>query len=73
MPDGDRSYSKWIIMEEKKMKELVMEVTSTLPDDATFDDIIEAIFIRLKIENGIKDVENGEGLTTEELVKEIYY
>ena len=53
------------------MKELVMEVTSTLPDDATFDDIIEAIFIRLKIENGIKDVENGEGLTTEEIVKEI--
>ena len=53
------------------MKELVIEVTSTLPDDATFDDIIEAIFIRLKIEKGIKDAENDKGLTTEELVKEI--
>ncbi len=37
------------------MKELVMEVTNTLPDTATFDDIIEAIYIRLKIENGIID------------------
>lgn len=37
------------------MKELFMEVTNTLPDTATFDDIIEAIYIRLKIENGIID------------------
>ena len=53
------------------MKELVMEVTNTLPDDATFDDIIEAIYIRLKIEEGIKDSEYNKGLTTEQLVKEI--
>ena len=35
------------------MKELVMEVTNSLPDTATLDDIIEAIYIRLKIEKGI--------------------
>ncbi len=53
------------------MKELVMEVTNTLPDTATFDDIIEAIYIRLKIEKGIKDSQNNSGLSTEELLKEI--
>ncbi len=53
------------------MKELVMEVTSTLPDTATIDDIIEAIYIRLKIEEGIEDAENNKGLSTEELLKEI--
>lgn len=53
------------------MKELVMEVTNTLPDNATFEDIIEAIYIRMKIEEGIKDAENNKGLTTEELVEEI--
>ena len=37
------------------MKELVMEVTNSLPDTATFDDIIEDIYIRMKIEQGIKD------------------
>ena len=53
------------------MKELVMEVTNTLPEDATFDDIVEAIYIRLKIEQGLEDAENSKGLTTEELIKEI--
>ena len=53
------------------MKELVMEVTNSLPDSATFDDIIEAIYTRLKIEKGLKDSVQGNGLTTEELIKEI--
>lgn len=53
------------------MKELVMEVTNSLPDNATFDDIIEAIYTRLKIEKGLKDSIQGNGLTTEELIKEI--
>ena len=53
------------------MKELVMEVTSTLSDTATIDDIIEAVYIRLKIEEGIKDAEINNELTTEELLEEI--
>lgn len=53
------------------IKELVMEVTNSLPDTATIDDIIEAIYIRLKIEEGIKDAENNKELTTEELLEEI--
>ena len=53
------------------MKELVMEVTNALPDTATFDDIIEAVYIRLKIEKGIEDSQNNSGLSTEELLKEI--
>ena len=53
------------------MNELVMEVTNALPDTATFDDIIEAIYIRLKIDQGIKCSKNDEGLTTEELIREI--
>ena len=53
------------------MKELVMEVTNSLPETATFDDIIEAIYIRLKIEKGIKDSQANCGLSTEDLLKEI--
>lgn len=53
------------------IKELVMEVTSTLHDTATIDDIIEAIYIRLKIKEGIKDVKNGNVFTTEEVKKEL--
>ena len=53
------------------MKELVLEATNTLPDTVTFEDIIEAIFVRLKIEKGIENSKSDEGLTTEELIKEI--
>ncbi len=53
------------------MKELVMEVTNTLPDTATFDDIIEAIYIRLQIEEGIKNIQSDETLSTEDLIEEI--
>lgn len=53
------------------IKELVMETTNTLPDTATFEDIIEAIFIRLKIEKGIDSSKSDEGLTTDELIRKI--
>ena len=53
------------------MKELVMEVTNTLPDTATFDDIIEDIYIRMKIEQGIEDSKINKGLSTDELLEEI--
>ncbi len=53
------------------IKELVMEATNTLPDTATFDDILEAIYTRLKIEKGIESSKIDESLTTEELIKEI--
>lgn len=53
------------------LKELVMEVTSTLPDTTTIDDIIEAIYTRIKIEKGLKSSKENTGLTTKELLKEI--
>ena len=53
------------------IKELVMEATNTLPDTATFEDIIDAIYVRLKIEEGIESTKTDEVLTTEELIKEI--
>ena len=53
------------------IKELVMEVTNSLPDTATFDDIIEAIYTRLKIEEGLQSIKYDDGTTNENLLKEI--
>lgn len=53
------------------IKELVMEATNSLPDNATFDDIIEAIYTRIKIEEGLSDIKNNDILSTKELLKEI--
>lgn len=51
------------------MKELAIETTNALPDTAIFDDIIEAIYIRLKIEKGIESSKIDKALTTEDLIK----
>lgn len=53
------------------MKELVMEVTNALPNNATLEEIIDAIYMRLKIEQGISAIKNGEELTEEEVLEEI--
>lgn len=53
------------------MKELVMEVTNALPNNATLEDIIDAIYMRLKIEQGLNAVKNGEEFTEEEVLEEI--
>ena len=38
---------------------------------ATFDDIIEAIYTRIKIEKGLNAVKEEKGLSTEELLEEM--
>lgn len=53
------------------MKELVMEVTNALPNNATLEEIIDAIYMRLKIEQGISAINKGEELTEEEVLEEI--
>ena len=55
------------------IKELVMEVTNSLPDTATFDDIIEAIYTRIKIEKGLNAVkeDSEEKRTTYVMKKQI--
>lgn len=53
------------------IKELVMEVTNALPDTATFDDIIEAIYTRLKLEESLSSIKENGGLSTKELLEEM--
>ena len=53
------------------MKELVMEVTRELPDNATIEEIFDAILIRLSIMKGLNDVKNNNLISSEDLLKEI--
>ena len=52
-------------------KELAINIIKDLPDDIDMMGIIEALYIRLEIEKGINDVENGRVISHEELKKEI--
>ena len=47
-------------------KENILKMIQDLPDDISMEDIIEAIYIRKKIEKGLKDSNEGKLYTHEE-------
>jgi predicted transcriptional regulator len=42
-----------------------------LPDTATFDDLMYELYVRQKIEAGLKDAAEGRVLSHEEVVREL--
>ncbi len=50
-------------------KEEVKKLLDRIPDDATFEDIQYHIYVREKIEKGLKDVREGRVISQEEVEK----
>lgn len=50
-------------------KEEVKKLLERIPDDATFEDIQYHIYVREKIEKGLKDVKEGRIISQEEIEK----
>jgi predicted transcriptional regulator len=48
-------------------KQEVRSLLDQIPDDATFEDIQYHIYVREKIERGLKDVEVGRVVSEEEM------
>jgi len=48
-------------------KEEVRRMLEQIPDDATFEDIQYHIYVREKIERGLKDIQEGHLLSQEEI------
>lgn len=51
------------------IKSRVHETIESLPDDATWDDVMYRLYVRQKIEAGLKDVESGNTLPVSEVRK----
>jgi len=49
------------------LKQQVIELINGLPDDCTLEDILYHLYVREKIEAGIKAVEEGRTLSQEEV------
>ncbi len=47
-------------------KENIMQMIINLPDDVIMEDIIESIYVRQKIEKGLKDSKEGRLYTHQE-------
>jgi hypothetical protein len=48
-------------------KQEVRSLLDRIPDDATFEDIQDHIYVREKIERGLKDVEESRVVSEEEM------
>ena len=54
---------------DANIKTRVLETIESLPDDATWDDVMYRLYVRQKIEAGLKDVEQGNTLSNGEIRK----
>jgi predicted transcriptional regulator len=53
------------------VKEMARVLIERLPDTATFDDLMYELYVRQKIEAGLKDAAEGHVLSHEEVVREL--
>ena len=46
-----------------KLKNEVIQMIERLPDDAGIADIMAELYFRLKVETGLKELDEGKGIT----------
>jgi hypothetical protein len=54
---------------DTSIRDKVTDTIRTLPDDASWDDVMYRIYVRQKIENGLKDVIDGNTVTVSDVRK----
>jgi predicted transcriptional regulator len=52
-------------------KQEAIDVINHLPDTANWDDIVYQLWVLKKIHQGLEQAELGQGINTEELLREI--
>jgi hypothetical protein len=53
------------------IKQQILDVVNSLPDDCTMEDIRYNLYLRRKVEDGIRAAEAGEVFTTEQAIDEV--
>ena len=48
-------------------KDALMELVRRLPDDVTADEALDELAVRLKVEEGLRQLDAGEGIPHEEV------
>ena len=48
------------------VKDIAKQVIDSLPDEATMDDIIHALYVKTKFEHGEREIREGKGVSHEE-------
>jgi len=53
------------------LKQKVLNAVGDLPQDVDFEDILERLYFLYKIEKGLKQVEAGDTIPHEEVIKKL--
>lgn len=53
------------------VKDIARQVIDTLPDQASMEDIIQALYIRTKFDRGLHEISDGKGITQEEAERQL--
>jgi predicted transcriptional regulator len=51
----------------QSMKKIVYDIADHLPEHASFDDAMYALYVRQKLEEGLRDLEEGRTFTQAEV------
>lgn len=51
---------------QMSIKDVAKQVIDSLPDEATMDDIINALYVKTKFEHGEREIRNGKGIPQNE-------
>jgi len=49
------------------VKQIIHDIADHLPDQASFDDAMHALYVRQKLEEGLRDLEEGRIFTQEQV------
>jgi hypothetical protein len=58
-----------MVIEMQSVKKKVIDLIKELPENAEYNDIFEAIYFQQKIETGLHELEEGKGISHEEVSK----
>ena len=53
------------------LKDEAKKIIEDLPENATWDDLMYQLYVKKRVETGLKEIENGETLTHEEVKKRL--
>jgi predicted transcriptional regulator len=52
-------------------KEQVIKLLKTMPDDATVDDVLEELNFKLRVDEGLAELDRGESISQEEVERRL--
>lgn len=52
-----------------EIKQQVIQIIQSLPDDVTLDDIMAELYFKLQVDAGLKELDEGKGIPHEEVEK----